>query len=63
MSDSRDWASDTDLAAQSATVTDDADDPDADELEPFSAAGADAADADLIEQHQRVPSGEDDYTR
>ncbi len=60
MSEPIERASDIDLAAQSAPVDDD---PDAAGLEPFEAADADADDADLIEQHQRVPSGEDDYQR
>ena len=54
-------ASDTDLANQALPV----DDPD-DETDPFGAsatASVEADAADLLEQHQSVPSADDDYDR
>lgn len=51
--------SDTDRADQAVSLEDPAD-----EAEPFDGgADADADIADVVEQHQSVPSGEDGYTR
>lgn len=50
-------ASDTDLAEQALAVEDTDDEPD-----PFFAGSAGEADpADVLEQHQSVPAGDDDY--
>ncbi|HET9874594.1 MAG TPA: hypothetical protein VFQ37_02375 [Mycobacterium sp.] len=54
-------ASDTDLANQALPVDDPAGEPD-----PFTddaIAGAEADLADVFEQHQSVPSSDDDYER
>lgn len=57
MTDFIDEASDTDLADQAVLIEEAAD-----EVEPFS-PDVEADAADLIEQHQSVPSGDDDYER
>lgn len=54
-------ASEIDLADQALPVDDEA--VEAEQLSGYSFDSADADIADLLEQRQSVPSGEDDYDR